>query len=132
MSTFAPLPSYLLGTLVLFLGLYVLVRPAEEYRRFGLPLEPIATRINPNGKPLTISPFVYLKGIREITYGLAVMALQWWEQEKAVTLILGLLSLAALGDGMVVWVHGGTSLQRKAFRHWTMFLGLAVCCWWRG
>lgn len=133
-TTFVPLPSYLLGALVLLLGLYVLLRPAEEYSRFGLPHEPTAIQSNPDGKPpsgVAISPFVYLKGLREITYGLALMALQWWGQDTAVTILLGVLSLAALGDGLVVWIHGGKTLQRRAFRHWTMFLGLAGWCWWR-
>ncbi|KAL4877030.1 hypothetical protein BJY04DRAFT_222529 [Aspergillus karnatakaensis] len=98
MAILSPLPAYLIGTLCLALGVNGLFRPEEEYPRFGLPLEPPApastgttiTSASPNASRRTrssltstgngtgtVSPLIYLKSIREITYGLALVALQY-------------------------------------------------------
>ncbi|KAJ5690478.1 hypothetical protein N7462_004870 [Penicillium macrosclerotiorum] len=135
MSTFSPTPSYLLGSLSLAIGLHCLLRPSDEYHRFGIPLENTASISNPDTKSLTtsgtLSVLMYLKGIREISYGLALIALQFWELELAVTLIATILSLASLGDGFVVWSYGGKTLQKKAFGHWIAFVGFAAWSGWR-
>lgn len=72
-----------------------------------------------------------LKGIREVTYGLALIGLQYAEQSDAITILAAVLSLAGLGDGFVVWAYGGEKLKKKAFGHWIAFVGFAGWAWWR-
>ncbi|KAL3440068.1 hypothetical protein BJX65DRAFT_291208 [Aspergillus insuetus] len=148
MSTFSPLPTYCIGTLCLALGVNGLFRPEAEYPRFGLPLEQPAstnttttasssrsTSTRPSPSPTgnstgTVSPLIYLKSIREITYGLALVALQYEGEERAITTLAAVISLAGLGDGFVVWNFGG---ERKgtALNHWGTFVGLLGWAAWR-
>ena len=72
-----------------------------------------------------------LKGIREGTYGLALVAFQYQGNEAAVTAFAAILALAGLGDGFIIWFHGGEKLRYKAFGHWFAFGGLASWAWWR-
>ncbi|KAL4998255.1 hypothetical protein BDV10DRAFT_167600 [Aspergillus recurvatus] len=140
MATFSPLPTYLIGALCLTLGINSLFRAETEYPRFGLPLEPPAsTTTTSNWNPSTsdsdsargtVSPLIYLKSIREITYGLALVALQYQGEEKAITTLAGVVSLAGLGDGFVVWTFGGER-RRTAMNHWGTFVGLLSWAVWR-
>lgn len=124
-------PTYIVGTLCVALGLNCFLRPFNEYPRFGLPLEASPATSTANSKPSgSISPLVYLKGIREASYGLALMVLQYQGQEQAVTSVLAIMSLAGLVDGFVVWNHGG-ELKTKAVGHWASFVGLLGWAWWR-
>ncbi|KAI1765226.1 hypothetical protein GGR53DRAFT_279615 [Hypoxylon sp. FL1150] len=121
-----PIP-YLLGAGSIFLGLHCFLNPRQEYLRFGLPLEPAPRLKNRNTPPDVgiVSPLIYLKGIREITYGLTLIILQYNRQMRALTAMLGIISLAGLLDGIVVWKYGGPKLRRKAYGHWFAFVGLA-------
>ncbi|RAL03350.1 DUF4267 domain-containing protein [Aspergillus ibericus CBS 121593] len=79
MATFSPTPAYILGTLCLALGINAIGRPASEYPWFGLPFESAAVSTHTNTSPPSgaVSPLMYLKGIRETSYGLALIALQY-------------------------------------------------------
>ncbi|KAJ5713531.1 uncharacterized protein N7483_010712 [Penicillium malachiteum] len=79
----------------------------------------------------TASPFIYLKGIREITWGLNFLALQYYQQDFAITIFAGVVSLAELGDGWTVWANGGERLKMKAFGHLAVDLGTAAWFLWR-
>lgn len=69
------------------------------------------------------SPLVYVKGSRDVTYGLTLMALQWQGgQETAITTLTGVMSLAGAVDGFVVWFYGGDKFVAKAFMHWAAFI----------
>lgn len=132
--TFSPVPAYLLGSLSLAIGLNSFIRPCGECERFGLPLEPTPSTTSPQIKPSKIGAppaLIYLKGIREITYGLALIALQYYGQETAVTIVAAIFSLAGLGDGFMVWNYGGSTLKRKAFGHWMAWVVFAGWSWWR-
>ncbi|KAL4935596.1 hypothetical protein BDV06DRAFT_206705, partial [Aspergillus oleicola] len=140
MSTFSSLPTYLIGALCLALGISGFIRPETEYPRFGLPLEPPASTTpstpttstnNIERERGTVSPLIYIKSIREITYGLALIFLQYQGQEKAITTLAGIFSLAGLGDGFVVWIFGGEE-KWTAFNHWGTFVGLLGWAVWRG
>ncbi|PYI01637.1 hypothetical protein BO78DRAFT_245603 [Aspergillus sclerotiicarbonarius CBS 121057] len=133
MTTFSPILAYVLGTLCLALGINAISRPASEYPRFGLPFESTAvpTHANDTPPPGAVSPLMYLKGIRETSYGLALIALQYQGQETALTTLAAILALAALADGLLVWTHGGDTLKMKAFGHWLAFVGFAGWSWWR-
>ncbi|KAL3476972.1 hypothetical protein BJX99DRAFT_133402 [Aspergillus californicus] len=128
MATFAPLPTYLVSAICLTLGLNGLFRPEAEYSRFGLSIKPApvpstTSKTTPNSQAPTIFPFVYVKSIREITYGLALIGLQYQNQEAAITTLAAVMSLAGLGDGLVVWLFGGEN-KWTAMNHWTAFVGL--------
>ncbi|OOF94010.1 hypothetical protein ASPCADRAFT_209253 [Aspergillus carbonarius ITEM 5010] len=133
MTTFSPVPAYVLGTLILALGIHAIARPGPEYPRFGLPFESaaaVSTRTK-HPPPGAVSPLMYLKGIRESSYGLALIALQYQGQDTALTTFAAILALTALADGLLVWTHGGDTLKMKAFGHWVTFVGLAGWSWWR-
>ncbi|KAI3396966.1 hypothetical protein diail_11366 [Diaporthe ilicicola] len=126
-SAVDPLLAYILGIGLLLLGLHAFIRPRQEYPRFGLPLE----HAQPGSKAQSHSPLVFLKGIREATYGLALVVLQYQGNVGAVTTFAAILALAALGDGFVVWLNGGRELRRKAFGHWFAFVLLGGWAAWR-
>ncbi|KAL4967036.1 DUF4267 domain-containing protein [Aspergillus stella-maris] len=146
-SAFSPLPTYIVGTLCIALGVNAFIFPEKEYPRFGLPLEPPAPAsesasasstdstssittndIQPRG---TVSPLIYIKSVREITYGLALIALQRQGQEKAVTILAGVISLAGLGDGFVVWILVADR-RGTAINHWGTFFAFVGWAIWRG
>lgn len=139
MADESPLPAYVLGAACITLGLHCLILPTAEYSRFGLPLESLAkTDISDERhRRLTstalrvASPLVYLKGIREITYGLALVVLQYHGNTEGVTIMAAILSLAGLGDGIVVWLYGGSEFRNKAFGHWAAFAGFSAWAAWR-
>jgi hypothetical protein len=116
MSAFSPTPAYSLGALLIGIGAHSFLRPLEEYERFGLPRES--------------SPLMYLKAIRESTYGLALIALQHQGHDNALTTVAAVVSLAGLADGFVIRTHGGP-LKWKAFGHWAFFVVVAGWAWWR-
>ncbi|KAJ0418186.1 hypothetical protein BJY00DRAFT_288404 [Aspergillus carlsbadensis] len=149
MATLSSVPTYCIGTLCLALGVNGLFRPEAEYPRFGLPLEPPApapasttatasnpgrgtsTRPSPTENSVgTVSPLIYLKSIREITYGLALVALQYQGEERAITTLAAVISLAGLGDGFVVWAFGGER-KKTALNHWGTFVALLGWAVWR-
>ncbi|KAJ5629406.1 hypothetical protein N7528_003063 [Penicillium herquei] len=82
----------------------------------------------------TFSPlptYFMAAGIREITWGLNFLALQYYEQDFAITIFAGIMALAELGDGWTVWANGGERLKMKAFGHWGVGLGTAAWFFWR-
>ncbi|PCG98689.1 Protein of unknown function DUF4267 [Penicillium occitanis (nom. inval.)] len=124
------IPTYIAGTACIVLGLNSFLRPAHEYPRFGLPLES-SLPLDPSPTPGSqaqpkglVSPLIYIKALRESTYGLALIALQHQGLEKAVTTMLVIMALAGLGDGFLVWKYGGDGLKTKALGHWATFVGL--------
>lgn len=133
MSGLSPIPSYVVGGLCVAVGANVILRPNKASEDFGLPLDSPtneSTAKNPSTK-LVVSPFILLKGIREISYGAALAGLQYTGQDTATTILTAVLSLVALGDGVVVWTYGGDRLRTKAFGHWGASVGFAAWSWWR-
>lgn len=142
MNAYSPFHAYALGTVCIGLGLHACLRPRQEYPRFGLLLEPaqsphprekasIATPAPTNPEPGFVSPLIHLKTIRESTYGLAFIGLQYQGNAAGVTTLAAVVALAALGDGFVVWYHGPEELRSKAWGHWAVFVGLAGWAGWR-
>lgn len=146
MDAYSPINSYAVGAVGLGLGLHALLRPRQEYRRFGLPLElegaPRAAQ-GPNkdmdrdrdrdaATVATVSPLIYVKAVREITYGLALIGLEYQGDKRGATTLIGIMALAGLGDGLIVWFHGGDELRWKAVGHWAVAgLGLGSWAAWR-
>ncbi|KAI0108119.1 hypothetical protein F4814DRAFT_441680 [Daldinia grandis] len=108
MPSSSPVPVYVIGAGCVFLSIHYFLRP-EKYA----------------------SPVLHLKGIRETTYGLVLGALQYHGYDDAVTIMKAVMSLAGLGDGIVVWIHGGNEARWKAFGHWGAFAALAGWSLWR-
>lgn len=101
-----------------------LVYPLQEYRNIGLPPE------GHKAGPGEVSPLMYLKGIREMTFGTTLLALQFQQQETALTTVAAILSVTRLGDGFVVWFKGGAGLKLQAIGHWLTgigFIGWVLC-----
>ncbi|KAH8899832.1 hypothetical protein GQ53DRAFT_202917 [Thozetella sp. PMI_491] len=132
MTSFSPLPTYAVGGLSLGLALHGLIFPRAEYRRFGLPLE------RPKGAPVKgqepegiVSPLIQLKGLRELAFGLSLIALQYQGNDAAVTTVLAVISTSGLGDGIIVWAYGGDEFRSKVFGHWGAFVVLLGWACWR-
>ncbi|KAA8642904.1 DUF4267 domain-containing protein [Aspergillus tanneri] len=108
-------------------------RPSHEYQRFGLPYESSGGTSSPRkaSRPGAVSPLIHLKGIRETSYGIALIALQYQGQETAVTTIATICAFVGLGDGFVVWKYGGEQLKMKALGHWVAFFGFGGWALWR-
>ncbi|KAL4732296.1 hypothetical protein ACLX1H_001307 [Fusarium chlamydosporum] len=107
MTTFSSIPSHILGAACVGRGVMALFSPRAEYGHVGLLLEPSKT-LNEAG---SISPLMYFKGLREISYGMTLMALQLQGNESAVTTFSAILSIVRIGDGLVVWMNGGDELS---------------------
>ena len=125
MTTFSSIPAYVLGGACASRGIMAILSPRKEYSNMGLPLEP-PRAVNGNG---SISPLMSFKGLREISYGLTLIAFQWQGNESAVTTFAAILSVVRIGDGLVVWMNGGEKLRWKAAGHWitgAWFVGWVV------
>ncbi|KAF0643413.1 hypothetical protein FPSE5266_05199 [Fusarium pseudograminearum] len=127
MTTFSSIPSYVLGAACVSRGTMALLSPRAEYGHVGLLLEPGKTPSETG----YVSPLMYFKGIREMSYGMTLVALQWQGNESAVTAFSAILSIVRIGDGLVVWLNGGDQLRYKAAGHWITGLGFAGWVIWR-
>lgn len=102
MTTFSPYPAYILGTACFGRGLMAIASPRDEYSHLGLPLESSI-----QGTVTAVSPLMYFKGLRELSYGATMIALQRRGHVDALTTFAAVLSLVRIGDGVVVWLKGG-------------------------
>ncbi|KAH8672380.1 hypothetical protein BGZ61DRAFT_459221 [Ilyonectria robusta] len=136
MTIFSPIPAYALGAACFGRGVMGVLSPREEYGHVGLPLEshictsPPATADGGSTSGF-VSPLMYFKGIREISYGLTMMALQRQGNEDALTTVAAVLTLVRFGDGLVVWLYGGEKLRFRAWGHWITSAGFLGWVMWR-
>ncbi|KAF4468583.1 hypothetical protein FALBO_4532 [Fusarium albosuccineum] len=128
MTIFSSIPPYILGGACFSRGVMAILYPREEYGHVGLQLE---STPQPGVNDGSVSPLMYFKGLREISYGLTLMALQQQENEAAVTTFAAVLSLVRIGDGLVVWLHGGEELRYRAMGHWITGVGFVGWVIWR-
>ncbi|KAI1413631.1 hypothetical protein F5Y13DRAFT_27174 [Hypoxylon sp. FL1857] len=129
--------AYILGAACFGRGVMGVVSPRKEYHNVGLPLEsytpatPTAHHDGPSGG--FASPLIYFKGIREMSYGVTLIALQQQANERALMTFAAVLSLVRFGDGLVVWFNGGPELRYKAWGHWITgagFLAWVIRRWY--
>ncbi|CAH0044957.1 unnamed protein product [Clonostachys solani] len=123
MTTYSPFPAYIFGAACVSRGVMASLSPRAEYGHMGLPLE--APGPVEDASTGLVSPLMYYKGIREISYGATMVALQQQGLDKALT---------TFGDGLVVWLHGGPELRYKAWGHWitgAVFAGWVSWRWTR-
>lgn len=103
--------------------------PRSEYGHVGLRLEGGSNKPEEDGG--SVSPLMLFKGIRELTIGATLIALQLQGDEDAVTTFAAILSLTRLADGLVVWKHGGKELKSRAWGHWITAAGFVGWVGWR-
>lgn len=132
MTTYSPFPAYIFGAACVSRGVMASLWPRAEYDHMGLPLEaPSPVEDASSG---LVSPLMYYKGIREISYGATMVALQQQGLDRALTTFLGIISLVRFGDGLVVWLHGGPERRYRAWGHWitgAVFAGWVSWRWTR-
>lgn len=148
MDASSPIHAYVVGLGLHALGLHALLRPRQEYARLGLPLLESAqpqshkhlqgtTDIPEESPDTAVSPLIYIKGVRDVTYGLALVGLQHQGDAGGVTTVAAAVALAALGDGLVLWLStcrgaGRRRRRRVAVQHWVVgLLGLGSWAAWR-
>ena len=143
MTSFSSIPSYLLGTIFTASGIISFVPPSTEYQTFGFPLptstsipihhlsdtKPPSSARTPPPAP-TISPYVYAKGMRDLTYGLTYFIFQLHGQVSAITTFTGIVCIAGFVDGLLVWRFGG-GLRGKAKEHFAAVVVLGSWAGWR-
>ncbi|KAF7564064.1 hypothetical protein G7046_g52 [Stylonectria norvegica] len=131
-TTFPPFPSYVLGAACCVRGMMALFSLKNGYAHMGLPLEfPPPSHGAPDSTRGLVSPLMYLKGIREISYGVTLIVLQQQGNELAVTTFAAILSLVRFGDGLVVWFNAGERLRFMAWGHWITSFGFVGWVAWR-
>jgi len=134
MSTSSSTPVYLLSGICVAIGAYCFISPKGEYERFGIPLEGLPAASGGDKKARSsstaagnVSPLIYVKGTRELCFGLNFAALQYQGLYAAVTTCLAVYSLAALIDGFVIW----SRFPGKALGHLAFGVGFAAWAAWR-
>lgn len=131
--------GYAVGTAYILIGVRAYLRPVSEYTRIGLPLEraahprarAIIAKPELDSEPGVISPLVYTKAGRDVSYGLALIALQYQGNTAGVTTLTAILSLVVLGDGFVVRYRGGDELRHRAWSLWRECFVLGALAGWR-
>jgi hypothetical protein len=83
----------------------------------------------------SISPIVYARGIRDVTYGLLYLSLEATNaagtNDKALNIFSAIVCLTAFVDGYLVHKYGGEKLAGKKWGHWGMIGGLGAWVAWR-
>ena len=138
MGSPSPIPSYVIASVFTAFGILPIIAPKTDYEVFGLPLESTSATASLSDKKTVsapgdgaVSPYVYAKGVRDLTYGLTYFLLQSQGQDAAITTFSGIVCLTAFADGLIVWLYGGEKLKGKAWGHWGTLVGLAAWVGWR-
>ncbi|KAL5042151.1 hypothetical protein BDW71DRAFT_190599 [Aspergillus fruticulosus] len=114
------------GTALILRGVRCFIQPGSQYYEFGIPREGSDNRQPHSGG--SISPLIYVKGIRELGYGVALVNLQRLHDEGGLRVLLWIGALMSLADGGVVLVFGRRNYQMVAFHLlFAVYLGAA---WW--
>jgi hypothetical protein len=75
-----------------------------------------------------VSPLIFVKGIRELGYGIALVSLQRLHDEAGLRLLLWIGAVMSLADAGVVLMLGSRNYQMAAFHLlFALYLGAA---WW--
>lgn len=132
-----PWPAYLVGTACIGRGVFAILTPRSEYGRIGLPLEAASsTSTSPSSSSVSssglVSPLIFFKGIREVSYGLTILLLQHQGLDKALNTFASVLALARCADGAVVWWNGGKELRYRAVGHVLTGAMMVFWVWQRG
>ncbi|KAL4735043.1 hypothetical protein BDV11DRAFT_196950 [Aspergillus similis] len=114
-----------IGTALILRGVRCFIQPGSQYSEFGIPRE---ASENPEARTASISPLIFVKGIRELGYGVALVSLQRLHDEAGLRLLLWIGAVMSLADAGVVLVFGRRNYQMVAFHLlFALYLGAA---WW--
>lgn len=92
--------AVLLAVAIIAIGIFYLVRPRIVSRGFGLPL--------PEDGP-NVAWWLRLKGVRDITSGLAVLAFMAWGAPREVGIILAVETVIPVGDMLTILAAKGST-----------------------
>ncbi|KAI1642459.1 uncharacterized protein F4817DRAFT_320795 [Daldinia loculata] len=109
----SPILVYVIGAGSVFLGIHCFLTPGSRIPPLRLTARTPRTGENTTRVMRTLG------------------ALQYHGYDDAVTIMTGVMSLAGLGDGIVVWLYGGDEARGEAFGHWGAFATLAGWSLWR-
>jgi hypothetical protein len=104
---------------LVLLGLVLIVAPRLGAAIFGLPA--------PEG---AAGGYVVAIGVRDIAFGLYILALAWFSGRRAVGIILALTVLIPIGDILVLLVHTGLSSPWQLALHGASGLYMAGAAAW--
>ncbi|KAL4994497.1 hypothetical protein BDV10DRAFT_188937 [Aspergillus recurvatus] len=115
-----------IGSLLIVRGIRTFIHPGGQYYELGVPRE---GSDNPRAHGAGgISPLIYVKGIRELGYGAALLTLQRLHDTAGLRVLLLIGALMSLADAGVVLVFGRGNYQMVAFHLlFAVYLGAA---WW--
>ncbi|KAL2202122.1 hypothetical protein CC79DRAFT_1338217 [Sarocladium strictum] len=133
-------PAVLVGTACIGRGCFAILGPRSEYPRIGLALEPSSppppTSKSPSSsaapKAGSISPLIYFKGIRELSYGLTILLLQYQGLDEALTTLTLVLAGVRVADGLVIALRGGEGVRYKCIGHFLTGAMMGFWGWKRG
>ena len=125
-AALSPIPAYLVGTAFLGVGLMAFADPSGAYKQFGIPLSPSLPEKTHPAAYGAVSPFLYAKAARDITFGLTYFLLQYTRNARGVTAFSMAAAVTGCVDGWIAWAYGG-ELRGTAWNHWT---GTAVFTAW--
>ncbi|MGH3862698.1 DUF4267 domain-containing protein [Actinokineospora sp.] len=106
--------AILIALAIIGIGLGYLIAPHSLAPGFGLPAWPQDTG------------FLAVKGIRDITFGLVVLALLAAGQRRALAIALGVIAIAPAGDMVIVLSHSGSPAAALGIHGATAGLVLAT------
>ncbi len=93
----------LVRTICVTRGLRSIVTPGSQYYEFGVPRE---GSDDPLAREGPVSPFMYVRGIREIGYGVSMEIVGRLHDPRGVTWMLAVGAAMSVGDAVVVAVFG--------------------------
>ena len=104
---------------LVLLGLVLIVTPTVGAAIFGLPLPP--------GSAAGYVPAI---GVRDIAFGLYILALAWFSSRRAGGIVLALTALIPMGDILVLVSHTGLSSPWHLALHGVSGLYMAAAAAW--
>ena len=104
---------------LVLLGLVLIVTPTVGAAIFGLPLPP--------GSAAGYVPAI---GVRDVAFGLYILALAWFSSRRAVGIVLALTALIPMGDILVLVSHTGLSSPWHLALHGVSGLYMAAAAAW--
>ena len=104
---------------LILLGLVLIFAPRLGAAIFGLP--------EPEGAGIGYVPAI---GIRDIAFGLYILALAWFSSRRAVGIVLALTALIPVGDILVLVGHTGLSSPWHLALHGVSGLYMAAAAAW--
>ncbi|KAL4812469.1 hypothetical protein BDW67DRAFT_178705 [Aspergillus spinulosporus] len=114
-----------IGTALILRGVRCFVQPGSQYSEFGI-LQEVSE--NSKDRVASVSALIYVKEIRELGYGIALVSLQSLHDEAGLRLLLWIGAVMSLADAGVVLVFGRRNYQMVAFHLlFALYLGAA---WW--